>query len=87
MQKTNLNHLDPREQFLETKSFGIEGISCDQCVRTIEQALRSIQGVKHLDIDRATSTATVTFDHRETNLPALHDALLRHGYQATAGID
>jgi Cu+-exporting ATPase len=61
-------------------------MTCDNCVRTIEKALRKIPGVKEMSIDRQNAVATVTFDHRETNIPAIHDAVLKAGYRPTRSV-
>ncbi len=68
---------------LDTKQIAIEGMTCDSCVGTIEKAVNKINGIKELRIDRNSAIATVTFDHRQTNLPAIHDAILRAGYRPT----
>jgi P-type Cu+ transporter len=68
---------------LETLDIGIAGMTCDNCVRRVEKALRNSRGVKEVKVDRSAARATVTFDTSQTDLPALHDALLRSGYQPT----
>ncbi|HTD65168.1 MAG TPA: heavy-metal-associated domain-containing protein [Candidatus Limnocylindria bacterium] len=65
---------------LETDRFGISGMTCDKCVQTIENALRKVNGVQDVKVDRQSATATVTFDRAKTNVPALHDAVLAAGY-------
>jgi copper chaperone CopZ len=59
-------------------------MTCDHCVKRVEKALRSQPGVKDVKVDRAAALATVTFDLRETNVPALHEAILRSGYKPAA---
>ena len=81
MDKTNIDHLDPEHRFFETKNIEIDGMTCDNCVRIIEKALRGADGVKEVRVDRAKRLATVTFDTRKTHIPELHDILLRHGYR------
>lgn len=66
-----------------TRQIAIEGMTCDKCVETIEKALRGKQGVKGVEVDREKAVATVMFDSRETNIPALHDTLLAAGYKPT----
>ncbi len=81
MQKT---HKVQHEEVLETRQIGITGMTCDNCVRKVERALRSQPGVKEVRVDRAAATATVSFDTTQTNIPALHDALLQSGYHPKA---
>jgi copper chaperone CopZ len=83
MDKTNIANLSPEQRFLETKEIEIDGMTCDNCVRTIEKALRGVDGVREVQVNRERKRATVTFDTTKTNIPALHDILLRHGYHPT----
>ncbi|MDB6027006.1 MAG: Heavy metal transport/detoxification protein [Verrucomicrobiales bacterium] len=87
MDETNtINLQHPIDPSLETKQIAIEGMTCDGCVQTIEKALRKINGVKELRIDRSAALATVTFDHKQTNVPAMHEAILRAGYKPTRSV-
>ncbi|MDB6121308.1 MAG: actP [Pedosphaera sp.] len=79
----NIANISPEERLLETHVIEIDGMTCDQCVRVIDEALRGVDGVKEVQVDRANSRATVTYDSSKTNIPALHDTLLRHGYRPT----
>lgn len=83
MEKTNFENLDPEVKFFETKKIGVRGMTCDKCVQTVEKALRKVNGVTDVHVDRAASMATVKFDTRKTDMPALHDTLLSHGYTPT----
>ncbi len=70
-----------KEPVLETREIQIAGMACDNCVRKVEKALRSKDGVKEVRVDRNAGIATVTFDRTHTDIPALHEALLRSGYR------
>lgn len=83
MDKTNIANLPPEERSLETKTIEIDGMTCANCVRIIENALRAADGVKEVQVDLSQRIARVKFDNRKTNVPALHDILLRHGYRPT----
>lgn len=69
---------------LETHEIGIEGMTCDNCVRRVEKALRGVVGVKDVQVDRKAALATVTFDTTMTHIPELQDALLKSGYHPSA---
>ena len=69
---------------LETHEIGIDGMTCDNCVRRVEKALRGVNGVKEVRVDRSAALATVTFDTTKTHIPDLHDALLKSGYRPSA---
>ena len=70
------------EDFFDTARIAIEGMTCDKCVETIERAFRGKEGIREVRVDRVNSTATVTFDRRKLDVPALHDLLLSNGYRA-----
>lgn len=37
----------------------VEGMNCDGCERTVEEALRQVEGVESVTVDRTTNSATV----------------------------
>ena len=41
----------------ETRVLGIEGMTCDNCVKTLTKALKRVNGVKDVGVDRAVSAA------------------------------
>ena len=87
MDKHNLATLSPEDMVWDTKSFAIEGMTCDNCVKHVMRALRGVSGVKSVDVNREEAHATVTFDTTKTDIPALFDALKRSGYHARAFAD
>lgn len=59
----------------------VEGMSCEHCEQTIEEALRGVAGVSDARADREAETATVEGDPETTDLvQAAEDA----GYVAYA---
>lgn len=69
---------------LETDEIGIDGMTCDNCVKRVEKALRGVKGVRDVRVDLGAALATVTFDTTKTHMPDLHDALLKSGYKPTS---
>ena len=69
---------------LETQDIGIEGMTCDNCVRRVEKALRGVKGVTEVRVDLRAAVATVTFDTTKTHMPEMHDALLKSGYRPSS---
>jgi len=53
----------------------IEGMKCEECVRTIERALRRARGVKTATVTRADSKARVTFDPDQTSVAKLIETI------------
>ena len=82
MQQYNVDTGDRAiEEIWETRSFGIKGMTCDNCVKTVTKTLKKVNGVKDVSVDREGATATVTYDTTKTDMPALHEALLKSGYK------
>jgi copper chaperone len=80
MQKYNIDNGQTVADLWETHTFGIAGMTCENCVKTVQKALKRVSGVKDVNVSLEDATATVTFDTTKTDMPALHDALLRAGY-------
>lgn len=85
MDKTNIANLPRQERVTQTVTIGIAGMTCDNCVRTVERALRALPGIKEVAVDRTAALARVTFDDTQVNVPAMHDALLSSGYKPVPG--
>ena len=69
-----------RNQVLITKEIEIKGMTCNRCVKTIKKALLTKNGVKEVSIDRENGMASVTYDPSLTDIPTLHQIILRKGY-------
>ena len=80
MDKTEISNIPEEVRVTDEVRIGIAGMTCDNCVRKVEQALRALRGVKEVRVDRAAALATVTYDSSHVNVPAMHDALLKSGY-------
>ena len=60
----------------------VESIQCGMCVRTVEKALKRVDGVKTAKVDLDAKTATVTYLATKTNLGKLEEAITKSGYSA-----
>ena len=52
----------PVADLWETRIIAIEGMTCDNCVKTLTKAIKQVNGVKDVQVDRKDARATVTFD-------------------------
>ncbi len=84
MDKTNIANLPREAQVTDTAIIGIAGMTCDHCVKKVERGLSGLPGVKEVTVDRATATVKVVYDGSVVDVPAMHDALLKSGYQPVA---
>ena len=62
-------------------TFGIDGMSCNGCVKTVTQALQSVAGVESAQVSLADARATVRFDDTRTQPEALHQAVQDAGFE------
>lgn len=64
-----------------TTTITVEGMSCEHCERTVDEALRDVAGVESVSVDREDERATVEGDAASDELVrAVEDA----GYTARA---
>ena len=67
---------------MERITLAIDGMSCGHCVKSVEQALKALDGVAVEQV--AIGTATVQYDPAATSVDRLRDAVEDEGYQVTA---
>lgn len=60
---------------MATTTFGIEGMTCGHCVKSVTKALQSTPGVSSVQIELDSKQADVEFDSDLTNEDALFDAV------------
>ncbi len=68
------------EASIETAHLVMDGLTAQDSVQKVVDILKKIDGVQDAHGVPASGIVTVTFDARKTHVPALHDALLRGGY-------
>jgi len=68
-----------REGDLCTAELYVDGITCSACVWLAESALQRVAGMSRATVNQVTHRATVSWDARRTDLPALLRALQRVG--------
>jgi mercuric ion transport protein len=61
----------------------VEGLSCVTCEIPVRHALRRIDGVKSVDVNAATKTATVDYEPAKANPEQLVAAINSTGYHAS----
>jgi Cu+-exporting ATPase len=66
----------------------IEGMTCENCVRHVREALLEIEGVKSAEVSLEEGTARVSYEGAELSIEAVDAAVERAGYNIaeTAGI-
>lgn len=67
---------------MQTLTFEISGMSCGHCVKAVEKALASVEGITTETV--AIGSATVSLDPARTSAQQVTDAITDAGYQVTA---
>lgn len=58
----------------------ISGMSCAMCVRSVENALRTLNGVKYVSVNLNSETALIRYDPGVVNLKKIIEAIENTGY-------
>lgn len=67
---------------MRTTVFTIENMTCALCPVTVKRAMEGVEGVRTVDMDFDTKTATVVFDPSSTTADAIGTASTNAGYPA-----
>jgi Cu+-exporting ATPase len=66
----------------------VTGMTCASCARTVERTLKKTEGVSEAVVNFATERASVSFDPKQVQLPALIERIDNAGYGvATASLE
>jgi copper chaperone CopZ len=63
----------------DTKTFNIKGMTCDNCVRHVTEAIRGIDGVTAVEVSLASNSAKVEGEFDDAKLV---EAVEEEGYEA-----
>ena len=62
----------------------ISGMSCQHCVKTVKDALTTLEGVQRAKVNLRKGEATVRFDASRTTIANLTEAIIEAGFEAVA---
>ena len=66
---------------MKTMTFDVKGMTCDNCVHHVTEAINGVDGVKATEVSLATNTAKVDGDFEAA---AVNAAVEEEGYEASA---
>ncbi len=64
-------------------TFTVEGMSCNHCKMSIENAVRALDGVTGAEVSLEQNQVTITFDPATIKKEELTAAITNAGYQVT----
>jgi copper chaperone len=65
---------------MEQKTLKVSGMSCEHCVKAVNNALLALPGVSDVKVDLKGGTAAFTFDPAQTPLANIKAAITEEGY-------
>ncbi|WP_019673703.1 heavy-metal-associated domain-containing protein [Psychrobacter lutiphocae] len=66
-----------------TQIINIEGMTCGGCVKSVDNVVSQLGGVKNIDVDLEGNKATVIFDTQATSVDAIVEAIEDAGFDAS----
>ncbi len=69
---------DGTKQYVEIKT----SVQCGSCKKTVESALKNVEGIESAKVDVATKTVAVKYDSAVTSPDAIKKAINMAGYDA-----
>jgi copper chaperone len=70
---------------MATATLQVSGMTCQHCVKTVQQALEAVDGVEQAKVDLQAGRAVVEYDDGRTDAAMLAEAVNEEGYAATVG--
>ena len=72
---------DTEQNAKETTNIKIGGMSCAACVKTIENSLAKVDGVREVSVNLSSEKAYITYDPDIVEIKALKKTITKSGYQ------
>ena len=66
---------------MEKKTLKVKGMSCEHCVKAVNNALGGLPGLADVAVDLKNGTVSFGFDPAQTALSKIEDAITEEGYE------
>ncbi|NLV50554.1 MAG: copper chaperone CopZ [Clostridiales bacterium] len=63
-------------------AINVQGMSCEHCVKSVENAVKALPGIEKVDVNLKKHTANVKFNENIIALEAIKEAIREAGYDA-----
>ena len=70
-----------------TKTLQVTGMSCNSCVRHVEETLGELRGVEGTGVDLDREMVRVAYRPNATSIATIEEALLRAGYEVVGEVE
>ncbi|MBS4220004.1 copper chaperone CopZ [Bacillus sp. FJAT-49711] len=65
------------------KTLNVQGMSCGHCKKSVEGALKKLDGVSKAEVNLEAGKVDITFDESKVNVEAMKEAIEDQGYDVT----
>lgn len=65
---------------METITLNVKGMSCNHCVKAIENSVGELDGVQDVKVDLSSAKVEVTFDNAKVSLSQIKETIDDQGY-------
>jgi copper chaperone len=69
---------------MEKKALKVDGMSCEHCVKAVNNALSGLMCVTDVSVDLNAGTVSFNYDPAKTPLETIKAAIVDAGYEVTA---
>ena len=66
---------------MESTTLLVMGMSCEHCVRAVNNAVGDLSGVSDVRVSLKDNTVAITYDAAKTSLDRIKEAILEQGYE------
>ena len=67
----------------KTRIINIDGMTCDGCVKSVHNAVESLEGVQTVSVELENNLATVSFDSDKVSAQDIANEIEEAGFDAT----
>ncbi|MDR1575948.1 MAG: copper ion binding protein [Treponema sp.] len=67
---------------MEKKTLKVEGMSCEHCVKAVNNAVSALPGLADVSVDLKGGTVSFNYDPAKTPLETVQAAIVDAGYEA-----
>lgn len=78
----NVNQVAMANQGVQTVTIPVEGMSCSSCVSSVKRKVKSIDGVKQIDVSLEKREAKISYISDKVSAKVIQEAITSIGYKA-----
>jgi copper chaperone CopZ len=78
----SVTHVNNEQEKGDVVTINLPSIQCSMCKKTIEGAVKKLDGVQEVKVSVKEKTATVTYDKAKTDVSKIEDTITAAGYDA-----